>query len=176
MERFFPRQRVDAVLALVIGHERDLRRFLIVQDDRRHVAGQGVGVLLQFAVLQVQRPDVVDVAVARDFRIDRLVRVGRGRREHDRVRVHELGAAVVVRAEGDLRFLPGGEVDPEQLVVAAHACEVDDRLAVGRVGGCVVAEVVVGDVADFPGLEIDDEDVAQSRRAVRRRPLPCRPG
>ena len=40
VQRFFARQRVDAVLALVVGHERDLRRLLIAQDDRRHVAGQ----------------------------------------------------------------------------------------------------------------------------------------
>ena len=49
MERFFARQRVDAVLALVVGHEGDLRGLLIAQDDRRHIAGQGVRVLLQLA-------------------------------------------------------------------------------------------------------------------------------
>ena len=141
VQRFLARQRVDAVLALVVGHERDLRGLLIAQHDRRDVAGQRVRVLLQLAVLQVQRPDVVDVPVARDFRVDRLVRIDRRRREHDGVVVDELRAAVVVRAERDLRLLAAREVEPEQLVVAADAREIDDRLAVGRVGRRVVAEL-----------------------------------
>ena len=102
---FLARQRVDAVLALVVGDEGDLGRLLIAQHDRRDVAGQRVRVLLQLATLQVQRPDVVDVAVARHFRIDRLIRIDRGRGEHDRVGVDELRAAIVVRAERDLGLL-----------------------------------------------------------------------
>ena len=69
------RERVDAVFTLVVGDEGNLCRLLIVQDDGRDVAGQRVRVLLQLACLQAQRPDVVDVAVAGDFRVDRLVRI-----------------------------------------------------------------------------------------------------
>ena len=86
--------------------------------------------------------------------------IDRRRREHERVVVDELRAAVVVRAERELRLLARGEVEREQLVVAADARQVDDRLAVGRPGRRVVAERVVGDVADFAALEVDDEDVA----------------
>ena len=57
-------------------------------------------------------------------------------------------------------FCPVATFEREQLVVAAGAREVDDRLAVGRPGRREVAEVVLGDVADFAALEIDDEDVA----------------
>ena len=44
-------------------------------------------------------------------------------------------------------FLPVGDVEREQLVVAAGAREIDDRLAVGRPGRREVAEGVLGDVA-----------------------------
>ena len=74
-----------------------------------------VGVLPQLVGLQVERPDVVDVAVARDLGVERLIRVGRGRREHQRVGVDELRPAVVVRAERELRLLAGGQVSRNSL-------------------------------------------------------------
>ncbi len=49
VERFVAGQRVDAVFALVVGDEGDLRRLLVAQDDRRDVAGQRVGELAQLA-------------------------------------------------------------------------------------------------------------------------------
>ena len=49
VQRFLARQRVDAVLALVVGDERDLRGLLVAQHDRRDVAGQRVGELPQLA-------------------------------------------------------------------------------------------------------------------------------
>ena len=104
MQRLLARQRVDAVLALVVGDKRDPLLLRFVEHDRRDVAGERIGELLQLTGLHVERPDVVDVAVARDLGIDRLVRIDRRRREHQRVVVDELGPAVVVGAERELRL------------------------------------------------------------------------
>ena len=94
VDRLIAVERVDAVFTFVIGDERDLGgALLVLQDDRRDVRGQRVGVLPQLAGLQAQRPDVVDVAVARDLGLDRLVRVGGGGRKDQRVLVEELRAA-----------------------------------------------------------------------------------
>ena len=71
-------------------------------------------------------------------------------------------------------FLPVVEVEPEQLLVAADARDVDEGLAVGRPGRRVVGEVVLGEVDDLLGLEIDREDVARCRRAAPRRRSACR--
>ncbi len=161
VQRLFTLQRVDAVLTLVIGNEGDPGRRGVAQDHRRDVRRERIGVLTQLAVLQVERPDVVDVAVARHLGLDRLVGVDRRRGEDDRIRIDELRAAVVVRAERDLRLLARGHVQAEELVVAAHARQVDDRLAVGRPRRCVVAELVVGEVLELLRLEIDGVDVAR---------------
>ena len=110
-QRFLALERVQPVLALVIGDEGDARlRRAVAQHHRRVVAGERIGELLQLAVLQVERPDVVDGAVLRDVGIDRLGRIGGGRGEHQRVGVEELRAAFVVRAEGQLRALAGREI------------------------------------------------------------------
>ena len=77
--------------------------------------------------------------------------------------------AVVVRAEGDLRLLLGGDVEPEQLLVAADARDVDEAAAVGRIGRPVVVEVVDREVDDFLRLEIDGEDVADAAAQRRER-------
>ena len=69
--------------AVTTIHVRALRvigdRTLTAHDATRDcaTAGDGIGVLPQFAVLQIQRPDVEDVAVARDVRVDWLVGIGR---------------------------------------------------------------------------------------------------
>ena len=95
---------VQAVLALEVGDERQRGcAGASLQHHRRDVARQRVGVLLQLVGLQVERPEVVDLPVLRDLRLDRLGRVHRRRREHQRVGVEELRAALVVRAEGQLR-------------------------------------------------------------------------
>ena len=99
-------ERVQFVVALVVADERHLRRIVAaVQQDGRGVAAHRVGELAQLAVLEAQRPDVVDGAVAGDVGVDRLRRVGGRRREDDRVLIHELRRRVVVRAERDLRLL-----------------------------------------------------------------------
>ncbi len=67
-------------------------RAAFVEHHRRPVAAERVGVLAQLAGLQIERPDVVDVAVLRDLGLERHGRIGRGRREHDRVVVDELRA------------------------------------------------------------------------------------
>ena len=85
-------------------------------------------------------------------------------------------AAVVVRAERELRLLAGREIELEQLVVAADARQVDDRLAVGRERRRVVAELVVREVRDLAGLDVDDEDVADRVAERRERDFACRPG
>ena len=79
------------------------------------------------------------------------VRIGRRRREHQRVVVDELRRRLVAGAEGELRLLLGVEIEPEQLLVAADARVVDDELAVGRVDRPVVGEIVVGEVGDLLG-------------------------
>ena len=67
--------------------------------------------------------------------IDRLIRIdARSTGNTMRVRIHELRAAVVVRAERELRLRAAWRGRAEQLVVAADAREIDDRLAVGRPG------------------------------------------
>ena len=83
-------------------------------------------------------------------------------------------ARLVVRAEGELRLLLRVEVEPEQLLVAADARVVDEELAVGRVGRPVVEEIV--------GREVDDllrcrDRPCRCRRCRRAAPRtrPCRP-
>ena len=132
------------------------------QHDGRGIAAHRIGVLPELAVFQVERPDVVDGAVARHLRIDRLRRVGGGGREDERVLVHELRRRVVVGAEGELRLLAGVDVEAEQLLVAADARHVDDVLAVGRPRGAGIAEVVLRQVGDHARLQIEHEDVADA--------------
>ena len=93
---------VETVVALQIGDKRQPHAAAVAQHHRRQVAGQRIRVLLQLVGLEVQRPQVVDLPVARDVRIDRFGRVHRRRREHQRVGVPELRAALVVGAERDL--------------------------------------------------------------------------
>ena len=168
VQRLLPLERVDAVLALVVADERDPVRLAVVQHDRRPVAAERVGVLLQLAVLQVERPDVVDVAVlARPPA--RAARSGSVAVDENtmRVVVDELRRRFVVRAEGELRLLLGVEIEPEQLLVAADARVVDDELAVGRVGrrrsrrSRRSVRLVI-----CLGVEIDREDVADRRCAA----------
>ena len=165
-DRLAPVERVQLVLVLVVADEarsagcRSRSRSTTVDD----VAAERVGVLPQLAVLQAERPDVVDVAVARDLGIDRLRRIGGRRREHERVGVEELRRGVVVRAEGELRLLAGRQVDAEQLLVAADARQVDERTAVRRPGRAGVGEVVLGDVGDLA------RSAGRRRRCRRRRP------
>ncbi len=126
VQRLLARERVHPVLPLVIGYERDARNLLVPEHHRGDIGRERVRELPELAVLQVERPDVVDVPVAGDLGIGRLVRIrGRGR-EDDRARVHELRSAVVVRAEGDLRFCPAREIQAEELVGAADPGEVDE--------------------------------------------------
>ena len=133
VQRLVAVEGVDAVLALVVGDEGDLGvALLVLQHDRRDVGRQRVGVLLELAALEAQRPQIEDVAVPRHFRIDRLIGIERGRREDQGLGVDELRAAVVVRAKRQLRLGAVREVEPEQLVVAADALQIDERLAVGR--------------------------------------------
>ena len=75
----------------------------------------------QLAVLQVERPDVVDVAVARDVGIDRLVRIGRRRREHQRVLIDELRRRIVMRAERQLCLGAGCWIDLLRAVAGHNA-------------------------------------------------------
>jgi hypothetical protein len=152
---------VEFVFALVVADERDPRLGAsLVQHDRRGVAAERVGVLAQLPRLQVQRPDVIDVAVARNLRVNRLGRIGRRRREHQRLGVEELRGGIVVRAERQLGLLAGRHIKPEQLLVAADPRDVDDRSAVGRPARAGVGESVLGDVGHFARGEIDDPDVA----------------
>ena len=137
--------------------------------DRRDVAAGRVGVLAQLAGDQAQRPDVEDVAVARDLGLDRLRRVHRGRREHQRRAVDELGLPLVVGAEGELRLLLGRQVEAEQLLVAADTRQVDDRLAVGRNRRRVVGKRVVGEVGDVARGGVEQEDVADGVAQARER-------
>jgi hypothetical protein len=148
------------VVALVVRDEGDARGLVVLERDREHVAAERVGVLLQLAALQVQRPDVVDVAVLRNFRLDRLSWVEGGGGEDDRVRVEEPGRRVVVGAEGQLRPLLRVEVEAEELLVSAHPRQVDDELPVGREGGRVVVERVVGDVGQLTRVQVEGPDVA----------------
>ena len=128
-------ERMQLVLGLVVADEPDPGPLTTVVDgDRIQVAADGVRVLAQLARLQAERPDVVDVAVPRHLGVDGLGRVGRGRGEDQRVRVKELGGAIVVRAERDLRLAAGLQIESEQLLVLADAREVDDRAAVRRPG------------------------------------------
>ena len=124
----------------------------------------------ELAGLQVERPDVVDVAVARDLRVDRLRRIGGRRREHQRVGVEELRRRVVVGAEGQLGLLPGLEVQPKQLLVAADPGDVDDRAPSGdQVGPESPNESLVTLVICL-GVEVQDEDVADAA-LERRKPI-----
>ena len=125
------------------------------------VAADGIGVLPQLAVLQIERPDVVDLAVARHVRIDRLRGIGGGRREDQRVGIQELRRGIVVRPERQLCLLAGGHVDAEQLLVAADACDVDDGPAIRRPGGRGIGERVLGDVGDLLRLQVANEDVSR---------------
>ena len=172
VQRLLPLERVDAVLALVVADERDPVRLAVVQHDRRPVAAERVGVLPQLARLQIERPDVVDVAVARDVGLERHRRIGRRRREHDRVIVDELRGGLVLRAEGELRLLLGVDVEPPQLVVAADAHVIDDVRAVGRVHRRRVGELVVGQIDDRLRLQIDRVDIADAaaQRVEHNRP------
>ena len=125
------------------------------------------------AGVQVERPDVVDVAVLRDLGIDRRCGVGGRRGEDDRVIVDELGRGLIVRAEGDLRLPLRGEIHPEQLLIAADAGVVDDELAVGRVGRPVIEEVVGREVDHLERLQIHRVDVADAAAQRRKRDQPA---
>jgi hypothetical protein len=98
--------RLNPFLTLVIGDERDLRRFAVAQNGRREIAAARVGHLLQLAGAEIQRPDVRDIAVLRDLRRERRLGIDRRGREGDQRRIHELHARVVVRAERQCRFWP----------------------------------------------------------------------
>ena len=74
--------------------------------------------------------------------------------------IDELRCGFVLRAESELRFLLRIEVQPEQLLIAAHPRVVDDERAVERIGRAVVGEVVVGQVGDLLGSEIHRVDIA----------------
>ena len=69
MQRFGPLEDVDAVFPFVIADEGDAVRLAVAQHDRRNVPAERVGELLQLTRVQVERPDVVDVAVLRDLRM-----------------------------------------------------------------------------------------------------------
>ena len=171
VQRLLALERVDAELALVIADEGDLVGLAFVQDDRIPVAAEDVGVLPELAALLIERPDVEDVAVLRDVGLERHCRIGRRRREHQRVVVEELRRRLVLRAEGELRLLLRVEIEPEQLLVAADAHVVDDELAVRRVDRRRIGERVIGQVGDLARLEIDGVDVADgaAQRGERHR-------
>jgi hypothetical protein len=59
-----------------------------------------------------------------------------------------------------LRLLLRVEVEPEQLVVAAHTRGVNQELAVGRIARRAIAEWVLGQIGDDFRLQVDREDVA----------------
>ena len=169
-DRLLALHRVQAVLALVVGDEREpvgLAVLLGCNEDGVDVARGGIGVLVQLAVLQIQRPDVEDLAVARDLRLDGIGRIDGSRREHDRAVVDELRAALVVRAERHLRLLSRRKVEPEQLVVGADPLQMQEAVPVGGVDGRVVRQRVLGQVRDLVGVEFDPVDVAHGPRQRR---------
>ncbi len=144
-------------------------RLAVVQHDRRPVAAERVGVLPQLTGFQVQRPDVVDVAVPGDFGLERHRRIRPRGREHDRVVVDELRRRLVLRPERELGLRLRRQIELEQLLVPAHARAVEDVGAVGRVHRPGVAEGVVGEVDDFLRLEVDRVDVADAAAQRRER-------
>ena len=125
------RDRVHAVAAFVVVHERDAHSGFLTEDDRREIAGGRVRHLAQLVRGEVERPDVRNGAVARHGNRQRHARIRRRRREDDRAIVHELGVGVVVAAERELPFGAGGEHQLEQLVVRADARRVDEGRAIG---------------------------------------------
>ena len=151
--------RVQAVFALVIGHKGHPPVVGVGNDHRRDDAGERVGVLAEVAVAQVERPQVEDLAVADDLGVDHGGRIGGRRGKDEGVGVEELRGRLVVGAEGQLRLGAARQVEPEQLVVAADAREVDERVAVRRDGRRVVGEAVAREVAHLARLEVDLEDV-----------------
>jgi hypothetical protein len=161
VQRLLEIECVETVVALVVVDEREAGRCAVFrQHDGRQDAAEGIRVLPELAVLQAQRPQIEDVAVARDFRRQRRRRVGRRRREDERVGVEELRRAFVLGAEGELGLCLRVEIEPEQLLIPADAGEIYDRPAVGRVDRRVVAELVVREVRDLTVARVEPEDVA----------------
>ena len=78
--------------------------------------------------------------------------------------------------ERHLCLLPGRHIQPEELFAAAHAHDVDDRQAIRRPGRPGIGETVVGDIREFAGLQIDDEDVTDPVLQRRERDLAGRRG
>ena len=110
----------------------------------------------------------------RHFRLERHVRIGGRRREHDRVVVDELRRRLVDGAEGDLRLLLRVEIEPEQLLVAADARVVDDDTCRRASTSARSRELVVGQVGDLLRRQVDREDVADRAAQRRRTQSSCR--
>ena len=139
---------VETVLGLVVGDEGHPIRVLSLEDGGRHVAAEGVGVLLDDPGLEVQAPEVRDVVVLVRREVEALAVGGEGRSQ------------VVVGPEGELGLAARvREREREDLVVAGDAPGVDHGGAVRRDLGIVVGELVVRQVLDLPAREVQDEDV-----------------
>ena len=111
---------VEAVLGLVVGDEGQTVGIPSLEDGGRHVAAEGVRVLLDDPGLEVQAAQVGDVVVLVGGEVDLLAVRGEGRGQ------------IVVGPEGELR-LPGRVRDGEgeDLVVTRDAPVVDHGVAVG---------------------------------------------
>ena len=176
-DRLVAGDRVDAVLALVVRDERDAQR--VAGCAARPARRCRVTVSVHCRSSPLRRSSVQTfgmLRVARDFRRDRHARIDRRRREHDRVVVVELGRRCRRGVPNvSCFFCAGREVELEELVVAADARRVDDRLAVGRERRRVVGDRVLGDVrrarrSRRRRVKMSADAVLQRRRTRRLRP------
>ena len=143
--------RVELVLALVVGHEREAVAARGLQRGRGHRAAEHVGVLRDRAGAEVEAPQVRDVLVLVRGVVD-LRPVGR-----------EVGRLVVERPEGQLGLLRRvGEGEGVELPVAADPPLVDDGLPVRRHLRVVVGVLVVRQVRDGARLEVEPPDVGDA--------------
>ena len=152
VERLVVLDGVQPVLRPEVGDEADAGQVGILvrrEDDRVDDACRVVGELVQRAVLEVEGPEIEDLAVASGVGVYRLRRIDGGRGEHDGALVDELTAGLVMRSEGQLPALSGLPIEAEELVVAADARQVDDRAPVRRVERRVVGQRAVGQVGDL---------------------------
>ena len=168
------------VLFVVRREHHPLAVVLAGEDHRREAAAHHVGVLQQVAGLEVERVDVVRGEVGRIGRrrvalalglvlgffqdVRRLLHVAAGlavRGVEDALAIgREPGVDVVPLAAGELVALGRlGQIQLEQLGVAADHRRVDQPLAVGGEDGRAVEEMVVGQVRHRAGRGVVEEDV-----------------